>query len=70
MIDNQGRLHVPVKRTSQPYEECGHSPDLQYELAGITGVLCKTCLQKEVDNVNRALQKTESQDEQVSEGES
>ena len=61
-IDNQGGLRITVKRVNQPCEECGRSPALQYNLAGITGVLCRLCLQKEIDSVNQALQETNTQE--------
>jgi len=57
-------LRIPVRKTSQPCEECGTSPALQYELVGITGILCRSCLQKEVDRVNKALKETNHEEGQ------
>jgi len=62
-VSQGNALHIPVKPTLQPCEECGTSPALQYELVGITGVLCRECLQKEVDVVNRALKETSQGEE-------
>ena len=56
---NQGHmLSIPMRYVNKPCEECGASPALQYELIGVKGVLCRECLQKEIDAVNRALQET------------
>ncbi len=60
--NEENTLRIPVKQVNKPCEECGTSPALQYELAGITGVLCRECLQKEVDTVNRALQETSNEE--------
>jgi hypothetical protein len=55
MTDQDNTLHIPVLRVNLPCEECGTSPALQYELVGIKGVLCRSCLQEQVDKVNHVL---------------
>jgi hypothetical protein len=67
-IDKSGALHVSVVRTMKPCEDCGRSPALQYTLVGMTGVLCRECLNKVVADINQALAATSEQDvsEQVS----
>lgn len=50
-----GVLRIPVVQVNQPCEECGVSPALKYNLSGITGVLCRACLQKEIDKLNKVL---------------
>lgn len=56
-------FYIPVRRVNAPCEECGVSPALEYELVGIKGVLCETCLNKEVVKVNRAIEETAKEDE-------
>lgn len=51
-------FYIPVIRVNKPCEECGKTPALEYNLVGITGVLCDSCLNKEVEKVNDALEKT------------
>jgi hypothetical protein len=61
-IDKSGALHVSVVRTMKPCEDCGRSPALQYTLVGMTGVLCRECLNKVVADINQALAATSEQD--------
>lgn len=64
VVETQGDvLRVPVVPTSKPCEECGASPALQYSLVSITGVLCRKCLQEQVDAVNRTLKETSQEEE-------
>ena len=53
--NTEGALRIPVVRTDEPCEECGATPALKYNLSGIQGVLCRPCLQKEVDKLNQVL---------------
>jgi len=59
--DEPDVLRIPVEPVILPCEEC-HSenyPNYRYELAGMSGVLCKKCLDLEVANVNMVLNSTE-----------
>lgn len=53
-------LRIPVRPSSKPCEACGkpatpQQPNLQYTLVGISGVLCRPCLTREVEHVNKVL---------------
>ncbi len=62
MMDWENRLHIPARRVLAPCEECGgrlNYPNLEVEpVAGMKVVLCRECLQRVVDDINRALQAT------------
>lgn len=54
-------LHVPVKNSQEPCSECGKPataevPNLEYTLVGISGVLCRVCIEREVAGINGKLQ--------------
>jgi hypothetical protein len=53
-------LGIPVTRVDLPCEECRSTayPNLRYSLVGISGVLCRTCLETVIGQVNIALQST------------
>lgn len=58
-IDNQGGLHVPVTRVNRACEECGKpGPSLKWEAVGMSGVLCRECLNKVISQINQALAAT------------
>lgn len=50
----QGVLSIPVEPVILPCEECHgeNYPNWRYEAVGISGVLCKPCLDKEVASIN------------------
>lgn len=56
--DNEGALPIPVIVVQKPCEECGTVPALQYTLVGITGVLCRPCLDAVIAQVNQSLAAT------------
>lgn len=53
--DDDKVLHVQTVPTQAACTECGNSPSLEWSLYGMTGILCRNCLAKEVDNVNNTL---------------
>jgi Domain of unknown function (DUF3846) len=53
--DEDNTLHVQTTPTNAACTECGHSPALEWNLYGMTGILCRDCLAKEVDNVNHTM---------------
>ena len=61
-------LNVPVVRVNKPCEECGKTGvNLKYNLVGIEGVLCQSCLEAVIHQVNRALEITAKEDSQEQE---
>lgn len=65
-MNQDNRLRVPTRRVSEPCEECGATnyPNLEVSLAEVRVVLCRSCLQREVDVINRALEDTRGEQEQ------
>ncbi len=61
MSQDNNSLKIPVVQVNKPCEECNSTnyPNLQYTLAGFTGVLCRKCLNKEMENINRSLNNQE-----------
>lgn len=61
---NDNVLHIPVEPVSLPCSECGgeNYPNYRYELVGMSGVLCKPCLSKELATINAVLQNEQSQE--------
>lgn len=57
--DEDNTLHVQTTPTNAACTECGKSPALEWNLYGMTGILCRDCLAKEVDNVNHTIKDTE-----------
>jgi len=60
-MGEQNVLRVPVRPSQEPCGECGRpatqaEPNLQYSLVGISGVLCRPCLNRELKAVNGVLQ--------------
>ena len=53
--DESNVLHVQTTPTNADCTECGKSPALEWSLYGMTGVLCRDCLAKEVDNINHTI---------------
>lgn len=65
MPETDSVLNVPVVRVQKPCEECGkEGVNLQYNLVGIQGVLCQSCLEAVIHQVNRALEITAKEDSQ------
>src|SRR5260370_22145464 len=61
---NEGNtLRIPVEPVVLPCDECKSEayPNYRYELVGMSGVLCKPCLNKELATINAAL-KSEQED--------
>lgn len=54
--DESNVLHVQTTPVNAACTECGKSPSLQWNLYGMTGILCKDCLGKEIANINAVLQ--------------
>ena len=57
MEDNSSVLVIPTAPLILPCEEC-HSenyPNLRYSAVGIEGVLCRSCLIKELASINFVL---------------
>jgi hypothetical protein len=50
-------LRIPVEPVPLPCDECKgeNYPNYRYELVGMSGVLCKPCLNKELATINAAL---------------
>lgn len=61
--DEDNTLHVQATPTNAACEECGKSPSLQWNLYGMTGILCQDCLGREVDIINLALKADPEQKE-------
>lgn len=53
--DEENVLHVKTTPTNEKCTECGKAPALQWNLYGMTGILCRDCLGKEVDNINHTI---------------
>lgn len=55
--DEPDILRIPVEPVILPCSECGSEnyPNYHYELAGMSGVLCKKCLGVEIANLNMVL---------------
>lgn len=58
-LSDDSILRIPVEPVSLPCSECGaeHYPNYRYELVGLSGVLCKPCLNKELATINAVLRK-------------
>ena len=54
--DEDNTLHVQATPINAACTECGKSPALEWNMYGMTGILCQECLAREVDNANLALQ--------------
>ncbi len=68
MSEQETVLNVPVIRVSSPCEECGKpGVNLKYNLVGIEGVLCQSCLEAVIRQVNHALTETAKEDSQEQE---
>jgi Zn finger protein HypA/HybF involved in hydrogenase expression len=55
-------LKIPVQPTQKKCDQCGkeatpEKPNRKYRLAGIVGVLCPECMDREIDQVNKQLKK-------------
>jgi hypothetical protein len=55
--DEDNTLHVQATPINAACTECGRSPSLQWNLYGMTGILCKDCLTRDVGDINATLQK-------------
>lgn len=62
--DEDDTLHVQATPTKAACTECGKSPALEWNLYGMTGILCQSCLSKEVDSINLVLKKTDTNQEE------
>lgn len=61
MSQHENSLRVPVVQSPLPCEECGQpGPSLQWTVPefNMAGVLCRSCLDKVVSQINRALAAT------------
>src|SRR5712692_5423485 len=55
-IDDEGRLHLAIVPTTLPCVSCGTpGPNLQWQLSGRIGVLCRRCLSAFVEEMNQSL---------------
>lgn len=61
--DEDNTLHVQTTPTEAACTECGKAPALEWNLYGMTGILCRDCLGKEVDAINLALRADAEQGE-------
>jgi len=58
-MNEDNTLRIPVEPVVLPCDECqGEAyPNYRYELVGMSGVLCKPCLNKELETINAVLSK-------------
>src|SRR5260370_16139700 len=63
-MNEDNTLRIPVEPVVLPCDECqGEAyPNYRYELVGMSGVLCKPCLNKELATINAALKSEQSQE--------
>src|SRR5712692_6563763 len=55
-IDDEGRLHLAIVPINRRCASCGTpGPNLQWQLSGRTGVLCRRCLSAFVEEINQSL---------------
>ena len=54
--DEDNTLHVHVTPTEAACTECGKSPSLQWNMYGMTGILCRDCLGRDIGDINQVLQ--------------
>jgi hypothetical protein len=54
--DEDPNLHIQTTPIDAACTECGKSPAIEWNMYGMTGILCQECLAKEVGNANLALQ--------------
>jgi hypothetical protein len=59
VLPDDNILRIPVEPVTLPCSECGSEnyPNVHYVLAGFDGVLCKTCLNKELATINAVLKR-------------
>ncbi len=66
--DEDDTLHVHVTPTEAACTECGKSPSLQWDLYGMTGTLCRACLERDMGDIKQALQSQQEGDGEERDG--